>query len=88
MADKAEDKPKVAVAPKKKEEAVSVKAAREKYETAKGTADEFAREVEYEAAKIEADEPAVGTAEATERAKEKVGHPDPFATATYVNGGE
>lgn len=69
--------------PKAKDEPVGVKAAREKYEAAKGTETEFAREVEYEAAKIEADEPAVGTAEATERAKKKVGEADPFHVGGY-----
>jgi hypothetical protein len=58
----------------------AVKAAQAKYDGAKGSESEKAREVELEAAKIEAEFPAMGTAEATARAKAKVGHADPFNT--------
>lgn len=63
----------------------AVEAAKSKLETA----DEVtapAREVEYEAAVLEAENPAISTEEATEKAKEKVGHPDPFNTVKGFAG--
>jgi hypothetical protein len=66
-----------------KEESPAVAEARAKFESA----DEFtsyAREVELEAAIIEDEEPAVSTEEATRRAKEEVGHPDPFNTVGTI----
>ena len=51
---------------------------------AAASADAKAREVEAVAARIEFEEPAVSTEEATARAKEEVGDPDPFNT---VKGG-
>lgn len=51
---------------------------------AAASSDAKAREVEAVAARIEHEEPAVSTEEATARAKEEVGDPDPFNT---VKGG-
>lgn len=67
------------------EEDPGVVAAKAKAEGAEGGAEEFARAVELEAARIEAEEPAVSTEDATRRAKEKVGHPDPFNTVGGVD---
>lgn len=61
----------------------SVKEAEAKAEVADAETT-YARQVELEAAKIEAAEPAVSTEDATARAKEIVGHPDPFNTVGTV----
>ena len=72
---------------KRIEDHPGVVAARKKYDDAKAHGgDHEAREVELEAARIEAEEPAVDTATATARAKANVGHADPFHTAGYGGG--